>query len=158
MGPLLRRKGRTSRPRRSSRSPHSRSHTTSAVNKLESNKDKPVSIKVGGKSFTTTAGSIASNLIRRDFVADTTEATDANALARTSGPTTFVYGVGLKGGDLIPGNSNLSREVIVTHEGIHGDRGECQLPFHELLGIPPYDKDHQQPYNSAALQLLGLPQ
>ena len=131
---------------------------TSAVNTLESNKDKVVSIKVDGKSFSTAAGSIANNLIKRDFVADTTEATDANALARTSGPTTFVYGTGLKGGNLIPDNSNLSREVIVTHEGIHGDRGEYQLPFHELLGIPPYDKDHQQPYNSAALQLLGLPQ
>jgi RHS repeat-associated protein len=131
---------------------------TKAVNTLLKHPDKSVTITVHGKSFTTTASSIAKNLIRREvtanFASDQSER-GARADASVGGITVYKDAITQTGkAQEAPGNPDLSRQRILVHEGIHNDAAEYVLPFKRSLGIEPYRTEHQIPYKNAAKQLL----
>ncbi len=132
---------------------------TSAVNKLMANPTKSATITMpSGKTATTTAGEVGKALIGRNMVADPKVAGEGMA---TSGNTTYVGRGGLSGEGIIkavtPADANAFREILVTHEGMHGD-GAPSTATSSLKGTSTQDDwttDHQGPFNTAAESLLA---
>lgn len=115
-----------------------------------------------GKTASTTAGEVGKALIGRNMVADPKVAGEGMG---TNGNTSYVGRAGLSGKGVIvgvtPADSDAFRELLVTHEGMHGD-GAPSTATSTLKGTSTQDDwntAHQGPFNTAAESLLApLPQ
>lgn len=63
-------------------------------------------------------------------------------------PALSVYRLGLSAGE---------RTIMIglAHDGLHNPGPDRQMGLSPMLGVPPWDHLHQDPYNGAAEQLLG---
>ena len=128
---------------------------TSAVNKLASNADRAASVKLrgGGKEQAVKAGFVARALAGRMVIASPSE----TGGGRTGDNVTTLSDRALSGVGTIQGvrphNAEELRQIAITHEGMHDtyvDNTRGNLEF------KPWNSGHQDPFNRAAQQLLGL--
>jgi hypothetical protein len=134
---------------------------TGAVNTLASNPTQSATISVPGGIGTGTflAGDTANTLASRAIVLAPQNRPGAGA--STFYDTTTVYPALLAGGRGAGVPTGLSAEqnmqIGLVHEGFHYTRVEAGLAFGGAVDMAgPLSQAHQQPYNQAAMQLLGI--
>jgi len=125
---------------------------TAAVNKLEANANKTVSVTgPNGKTTEAKGGDVAGILKRADVQA---QPTDNKAMSFGAGRMS-VGATGLAGEGTIQGvrqgDSDRNLRIGVTHEGIHGTGANNMWAGQKF---DDFNKDHQAPFNRAAAKLI----
>ena len=137
---------------------------TAAVNKLMSHPDQQATVKVPGqKAFSVSAGEVGKSLVK----AEVTAAPGTPGGANTRGDLITLHDGILSQGNRTPQQLGAFQAMGIVHEGIHwtgwgpmpdGTRsatGERSALDPNRLGYEPLKSLHQEPYNNAALELLG---
>ncbi|GGD42547.1 RHS repeat-associated core domain-containing protein [Pseudoxanthomonas indica] len=141
---------------------------TDAVNTLMANPQKSVTISMPGepgadgnpgepgKQASTTAGEVGKALIGISIVANSPLAGSGMA---TGGNTTYIGSLGLSGGGTLVGirktSRDMTRQVAITHEGMHGDGTGVSPALRGDMPIGPWNDAHQTPLNEASRELLN---
>jgi len=134
---------------------------TASVNRLMSHPARSSSVALPTGTVRTTAGEVGAALIGRLMQVNDTQAKPGEGMATTPPSTgnityipTSVLSKTYELNGVKPSSPDNFREIIITHEGMHGDApttGGLQgtTPFQEWRDI------HQEPFNQAAQDLLN---
>ena len=133
---------------------------TSAVNKLSANPNRTVTVTVGGKSYKTTAGEVAKQLVGAKIFTDNSKPDGVRAQA-SGGPITgrdtdhgknITFFANATDRDRTGGTKNIDRDLkrTVVHEGMHLSSDEFPMTV-----VPNFNNIHGDEYTKEAAALLG---
>lgn len=132
---------------------------TNTVKELQANPERTETITApDGTTFDITAGELAGVLRDRTFVAAPSIEGGAGTRAADdgSGYVTILFRAGLAGSNNQGVSAEIVRQVTFGHEGIHRSPSEIRaLPDSSVLRSPAGARQHQTPYDAAALRLLN---
>jgi RHS repeat-associated protein len=135
---------------------------TVAVNALASHPGMTVELTNAGTGVmaTTNAGSVATALAGRNYMAIPSLTSGPGSAQGTIGNTTSVGGVGLSGSGMLPSvpganTPELMRQVETVHEGLHGPATGVDALRPSSMDFNEWNKVFHQPlYDEAAWSLL----
>ncbi len=129
---------------------------TSAVNRVATANHTFTVGATGGRphtSFKISGMEVASSLAKREVTYSPERGVGQAGIATGGNPSTGVFSWVYS-----PEGASHSMERDIIHDGIHSTSAEYNgNALAPVLGVDPYNSEHQEPYNRAAGELLGTP-